>query len=595
MIKLYKQIFSILNDELKKKVINLQLINIFQAIIETIALGLIAVLVSIINDPLIINKQIILKPYFEEYFKSDINLFLIYYCSLLFIIIFFSFFLSIFVNTKMLRVGHEINALLENKAFNYYLNKPWIFHVNTSYADIVRKISHDIAIIGAKLIIPSLNISHKIILIIAISFMMFLYNPYIALFGIIIFSLVYFFIILNVKRTIKYQTTLESFLYKEKNETVFNTFQGVKEVILYNLKNFFKTNFNSITYAHIDPAVKLGLIVQIPRLVVEGISYSIIIMFILFALLLNFGMDSILPTIALYAFAGLKLLPAFQQIYMAVVNIRNGKVLFDRYKDKLAVKINDNFQTRKNKKALEFLKSFSLEKIKFKYNKNKKTNQLSIKKLEIKKNSIIGIAGTTGSGKSTLIDIFTTLILPDSGKIYVDKKRLDKKMFKLWMNNFAIVPQSPFFSNLSILENVAFGLNKKDVKLNKVMDCIKMANLSKRINSFSQGIYTKIGDRGLRLSGGERQRLAIARALYSEKKIIIFDEATSAVDSETEKEIVKSITNLKKQKTMIIIAHRINTLKICDKIYLMKNGRISGSGSYNNLLKKNSYFKKLNG
>ena len=129
MIKLYKQIFSILNDELKKKVINLQLINIFQAIIETIALGLIAVLVSIINDPLIINKQIILKPYFEEYFKSDINLFLIYYCSLLFIIIFFSFFLSIFVNTKMLRVGHEINALLENKAFNYYLNKPWIFHV----------------------------------------------------------------------------------------------------------------------------------------------------------------------------------------------------------------------------------------------------------------------------------------------------------------------------------------------------------------------------------------------------------------------------------------------------------------------------------
>ena len=135
----------------------------------------------------------------------------------------------------------------------------------------------------------------------------------------------------------------------------------------------------------------------------------------------------------------------------------------------------------------------------------------------------------------------------------------------------------------------------KDVKLNKVMDCIKMANLSKRINSFSQGIYTKIGDRGLRLSGGERQRLAIARALYSEKKIIIFDEATSAVDSETEKEIVKSITNLKKQKTMIIIAHRINTLKICDKIYLMKNGRIFGSGSYNNLLKKNSYFKKLNG
>ena len=235
-----------------------------------------------------------------------------------------------------------------------------------------------------------------------------------------------------------------------------------------------------------------------------------------------------------------------------------------------------------------------MKNLKFSYQKSKK-HTLNINHFSINKNSIIGIAGTTGSGKSTLVDILMKITEPKSGKILIDGKVLEKEDFQNWMNKFAMVPQAPHFSNQSILENIAFGSNKSEIDLSKAKQAIKISNLSKKINSLKDGIYTKIGDKGLKLSGGERQRLALARALYFDKEIIVLDEATSSVDSKTEKEIIKSILSLKKNKTLILIAHRINTLKICDTIYLLKEGKITNRGSFKKLLSSSKYFKELNG
>ena len=188
-----------------------------------------------------------------------------------------------------------------------------------------------------------------------------------------------------------------------------------------------------------------------------------------------------------------------------------------------------------------------------------------------------------------------TIIEPTKGKILIDGKVLKQNQKKSWISNFAFVSQNPYFANTSVLNNIAFGIESSEVDLKKVKESILAANLSNKINTLSEGLKTEIGDNGLKFSGGERQRMAIARALYFEKDIIVFDEATSAVDSLTEKEIIKSIKRLKKKKTIIIIAHRVSTLKICNKIYLLSNGKISGSGSYKYLLEKNKYFQKLHG
>ena len=313
------------------------------------------------------------------------------------------------------------------------------------------------------------------------------------------------------------------------------------------------------------------------------------------AITLGFGTKSILPTIAVYAFAGLKLLPSFQQIYMSVVNIKNGKILFDKHKNKLNITSSGLNPEDKKINKLNFKKDIRFKNLKFSYLKEDKKNLLEISKFQIKKNSIIGIAGETGSGKSTLIDLIMTIIEPTHGKILIDGKGLKKNQRKSWISNFAFVSQNPYFTNTSILDNIAFGIERNKINLLKARESIIAANLQKKINGLSAGFETEIGDRGIKFSGGERQRLAIARAIYFQKDIIVFDEATSAVDNLTEKEIIKSIQNLKNKKTIIIIAHRLSTLKVCDKIYLLSNGKIAGSGSYRYLLNNNKYFQKLHG
>ena len=595
MFLLIKQLFSLLDKSIKKKLIILQFLNLLQACFEVLTLGLIAIYISIINDNQIIKNFKYFENYYNLYFNGNINELIFYFSFILIFFVFLSFFLAIYINSKMLRFAHLINVFISNRLFNYYLNKSWAFHVNHDFSDTVRVISHDASIIGSKLIIPLLNLSHKIVIVTSISLIVAFYNLNVALISFAVFSLIYFFIIKKVKKTLKKYTELESNIFKKRNSTIINTFQGIKEIILYDFKNYFSQQFKNISYQHIKPAVKLGLVIQIPRLVVECIAYIVIIFSIFIALLLNYGMESILPTFAIYAFAGLKLLPSFQQIYMSLVSIKNGKIHFNTHKVKILKDYKFKTQKIKHNSKIFFKKEIVLKKIKFAYHQNSKSNTLDIENLKIKKNSIVGIAGLTGSGKSTLVDLIMNLIDQKYGKIYIDGKSLKANDKKIWMNNFAFVSQNPHFFNSTVLYNLTFGLKKEDVDLNKVNEVIKLANLKKKIDSMEMGIDTVIGDRGLKLSGGERQRLAIARALYHDKDIIVFDEATSSVDSLTEKNIIDSIKKLKRKKTIIIIAHRVKTLKICEQIHLIKDGKIVANGSYNNLIKKSNYFKHLNG
>jgi HlyD family secretion protein len=304
----------------------------------------------------------------------------------------------------------------------------------------------------------------------------------------------------------------------------------------------------------------------------------------------------VLPTIAIYAFAGLKLLPAFQQIYNSLINMKGGQLYFNSVKGKLKKSFEDKFVIRKNinkKKYYPFKKELILKNVYFKYpEKNKPAlNNIDIK---IKSKKIIGIAGHTGSGKSTILDIILGLIQPTSGKLTVDGKILNNKaLVRKWQNNFGFVPQNIYLSNSTIIQNIAFGIPEKNINLDKVKAAAKLANIDKFIEQLPQKFHTMIGDRGVRFSGGERQRIGIARSLYFDPSILIFDEATNALDSFTEKLILKAIKDISKHKTIIIVAHRLNTLKICDNIFLIDSGKLIAQGNYNSLIKYSKDFRKL--
>jgi ABC-type bacteriocin/lantibiotic exporter with double-glycine peptidase domain len=244
---------------------------------------------------------------------------------------------------------------------------------------------------------------------------------------------------------------------------------------------------------------------------------------------------------------------------------------------------------------LQFQKSIELKNIHFSY-LNSEKEALSNINLKIPYKSKIGIVGSTGSGKTTMVDLILGLLDPSKGTIFVDEKLITNKNIRSWQKNIGYVPQNIFLSDCSVLENIALGINPKNIDKNAAETAAKIANLHNFIiTDLPEGYDTKVGERGIRLSGGQRQRIGIARALYNKPQLLILDESTSALDNVTEKVVMESIHNLEKNITVIMIAHRLSTVKNCDSILVIDQGKLQAKGTYNQLTDTNDIFKNLSG
>ena len=230
--------------------------------------------------------------------------------------------------------------------------------------------------------------------------------------------------------------------------------------------------------------------------------------------------------------------------------------------------------------------------ITFRYPK-KSLNVLNKLNITFPVNSTIGLVGKSGSGKSTLIDILLRLIKPDSGDLIVDNTIIDDKNSRSWQNSIGFVPQHIFLSEGTIAENIAFGVERERIDLNRVNHALELSHLSDFVYKLENGIHSKVGERGVQLSGGQKQRIGIARALYHDAKILIFDEATSSLDGITEKMIMNAIDQFKGKKTIILIAHRLKTIQKCDEIFFIEKGQVTDRGTYEELLRRNESFKRM--
>lgn len=251
-----------------------------------------------------------------------------------------------------------------------------------------------------------------------------------------------------------------------------------------------------------------------------------------------------------------------------------------------------NYKASKISK-LDFNSKIELKSLSYSYPKSEGLSLNNIN-LEIEHGSSIGIIGSTGAGKSTLADIMLGLLTPDLGEILIDGTRLNSKNLSQWQSNVGYVPQDIFLVDSSIKENIAMGLSADEIDESRIEECIELSQLTSFIkNDLPEGSSTMVGERGVRLSGGQKQRIGIARALYNDPKFILFDEATSALDNITEQYVMASLEQLSTVKTLLIIAHRITTLKFCDKIILLENGKIMDSGNYDKLFATNELFRQM--
>jgi len=328
----------------------------------------------------------------------------------------------------------------------------------------------------------------------------------------------------------------------------------------------------------------------------ELIAFGCIIFLILYLLTSHQGnLGTILPVLSVYALAGFKLLPAFQQVYTSVSTIKGNISAFNAIKDDLhASAAEDPTAPPKatDNNRLVPTTSIQLTNVTFAYPGKKKP---ALKNLDITiyANSVIGLVGSTGSGKSTAIDLVLGLMQPEQGQLMVDGKPITQDNLRAWQNTLGFVPQSIFLADSSIRENIAFGLPEHEIDDQKVRRATKMAHLEELVQELPNGLNTRVGERGVQLSGGQRQRIGIARALYHDAEVLILDEATSALDGITEKLIMDAIHDFAGQKTIIMIAHRLATVKQCDTIYLLGNGTVIDAGTYSELTQRNQIFKRM--
>jgi ABC-type multidrug transport system fused ATPase/permease subunit len=317
------------------------------------------------------------------------------------------------------------------------------------------------------------------------------------------------------------------------------------------------------------------------------------IILVLFLIYENNHFNEVVPLIALYAFVGYRLIPATQTIFSSLSMIRfSGSALNNLHKDLANLK-----QLNKTKipldRTISLSHSINLKDITYNYPTSTKQILKNIN-IQIPALNIVGIVGSTGSGKTTLVDLILGLLELNKGIIRIDGEIINKQNIKLWQKHIGYVPQNVFLSDLSILENVAFGKDFASIDLEAVKNACKVANIHDFIeNELSNGYKTLVGERGVRLSGGQKQRIGIARALYKKPSILILDEATSALDTLTEKKVMNAIQTLRDKITIIIIAHRLSTLKKCNKIFLLEKGEINAQGTYEELIKSNKFFSNM--
>ena len=487
--------------------------------------------------------------------------------------------LTVWLNTRLSAImGQKISS----KLFNHYLSQSYEFFVKNDKASLSKNIIEVSVSLSESLFIPALQILARLIILLFISILLININPTAFVSSLLMISIIYLFIFRVIKNRLnqygKERLIYNDMLFKSASDCL----NSIKDVKFYNIENFFSNIFSKSQKNFLDIAAKNIIISMIPRYVVEIVAFGSIFITLLYLQYNDFNLAQYTPEIALFVLAAYRLLPSIQQIFAFTASIKFNLPALDLIHDDM----NSQPSIVQKHKLVDIDEQVIFKNINFSYDNNK--NILSNINMNIHAKTYNAIIGESGSGKTTLIDLLLGLYQPISGSILLSNSLYDKNINKLLIGY--VSQNSPFIDD-SILNNIAFGIESKNININKVNKLINICGLSDLIKALPNGIYSTIGDSGSRLSGGQLQRIAIARALYRNPSILILDEATNALDIDTEKELFKSIKSIYLDMTVICITHRLSTMRECNNIFHLANGSIKKICDEHNIISDNELSK----
>jgi ATP-binding cassette, subfamily B, bacterial PglK len=594
MFKIIKQLFLLLTPLQRRNFYYLQCLVIVMAIMEIVGVASIIPFMALIGDVSQLQEDSIFGNLFlASGITSEFKFVLIVGLIVLIMLIIASL-TSIFTIWRLTKFSHNTGAELADRLYSHYLTQDWLFHASGNSSNLTKKIATETPRTTQGVIVQLMQMNAKVVLALFVTITIFIYDPKVAISGFLIFSSAYLIIFSLVQKRLQNNGKNISEVYQERFTLMNEGFGGIKDILLLGRDSDFIKRFK-----HSGQRMAYGLsnnaaLAQAPRYLIELVAFGSIILLVIYLFISHNGdLGAILPSISVYAIASIKILPAFQQIYSSIADIRANFAAFESiHKDLVDSSEALSLKAKKYETIPAPKQQILIENVTFKYEAKDKP-VLNGLHMDIPINSTVGIVGPSGSGKSTLIDILLGLIQPHEGHLKIDNIIIDNKNRRSWQNRIGFVAQSIFLSDRTFAENVAFGISKDQINFDRVKKALEMAHLDDLVDSLENGINTNVGERGVQLSGGQRQRIGIARALYHEADVLIFDEATSSLDGITEQMIMEAINKFSGQKTIILIAHRLKTVKDCDKLFFINNGQVTDSGTYDELIETNVDFKKM--
>ena len=562
-----KKINKILISVENKVLIKLFVFSISAMLLEILSLAVLVPVLNIILNPSKLQEYLIILNLDFKISENTYADFIIYSLLTIFVIFFLKGLLLIKINFSQNKIIYRVKAKLSSILLKKYLSEKYSFHLKNNSTKLIHNTLSEVNRFTGEHLIPATTFVTEILISLGLLFILLTVEPKGAFFTIILLIL-----LLTLVTKFTKNIALDYGTKRQTNERISlknlsQALTGIREVKILNKENKFIELFDTSNFAASDSIRNYNNFIVIPRIVIELIGVTSILFLIFFLMLSGREFEKIFTIISIFGIASFRFLPSFNRILIALQSLKYSIPSLNVVHEEISKTLNNTKETTDSRR-IKFEKNLVFEDISFKYD-NTENYILEHVNLDIKKNSIIGIYGESGAGKSTFVDVVAGLLKPTQGTFSIDGEKIDNRFF-LNSNFIGYVSQNTFLIDDSIKKNIAFGVNENDINYKKIDEVLKISKLNDFIENLSDGLETIIGERGVKISGGQRQRICIARALYFDAPILIFDEATNALDSKTELEILETIFSVK-EKTMIIIAHHFTEWRNCDKIYKLEN------------------------
>ncbi len=485
---------------------------------------------------------------------------------------------------------------ISNRLFRAYLRSPYTFHLQRNTAELLRNTNSESGTIVSGVLSPLMTLAQEVLTLAFVFVLLMLVEPVVTL---VVFGVLgtITFVFYRATRAKISEYAKESQRHRKLSVQAVNQgLGGFKDARILGRERFFLSSYSESTGFQAEAERYKAVVSALPRLFLETIAVAGMLGVSALLVAQDRPLESIIPTLTLLGVAIIRLMPSFQRIAGAVNSLKWGERALDAVHDDLALleSQEEEFRARQQTKApVVFEREVRFDRLSYQY-PGQSGHALRDVSLVIPKDSAVGFVGPSGAGKTTIVDVLLGLLDPTEGRVLVDGHDIQDRMAG-WQRKIGYIPQSIYLTDDSVRGNVAFGMGEDEIDDDAVWAALEAAQLRETVEALPDRLDTVVGERGVRLSGGQRQRIGIARALYHNPEVLVMDEATSALDNQTERQFVEALEQLQGSHTLIVIAHRLSTVRNCDTLFMLDHGRLVAEGSYDHLMATSQDFRGMAG